>query len=119
VLNPKDKQRLMPIIRILISQIVTVLCSDLQFEAGRPKENFKHRLLLLLDEFPASGKIEVIENGLGFLAGYGIKAYLICQDLEQLLNAYGEKENITSNVHIQLVYAPNKPRTAKYISDAY
>jgi type IV secretion system protein VirD4 len=118
VLNPKDKQRLMPIIRILISQIVTVLCPELQFEAGRPKENFKHRLLLLLDEFPALGKIEVIENALGFLAGYGIKAYLICQDLEQLLNAYGEKENITSNVHIQSVYAPNKPRTAKYISDA-
>ena len=118
VLNPKDKQRLMPIIRILIAQIVSVLCPELQFDSGRPKENFKHRLLLLLDEFPALGKIEVIENALGFLAGYGIKAYLICQDLEQLLNAYGEKENITSNVHIQSVYAPNKPRTAKYISDA-
>lgn len=118
VLNPKDKQRLMPIIRILMAQIVTVLCPELQFEGGRPKENYKHRLLLLLDEFPALGKIEVIGNALGFLAGYGIKAYLICQDLEQLLNAYGEKENITSNVHIQAVYAPNKPRTAKYISDA-
>jgi len=118
VLNPRDKQRLMPIIRILISQVITVLCPELQFEGGRPKENFQHRLLLLLDEFPALGKIEVIEDVLGFLAGYGIKAYLICQDLEQLLNAYGKKENITSNVHIQSVYAPNKPRTAKYISDA-
>ena len=118
VLNPKDKQRLMPIIRILIAQIISVLCPELQFEQGRAKENFRHRLLLLLDEFPALGKIEVIENALGFLAGYGIKAYLICQDLEQLLSAYGDKENITSNVHIQSVYAPNKPKTAKYISDA-
>ena len=52
------------------------------------------------------------------MAGYGIKAYLIVQDLSQLQDKYGKNESITSNCHIQNAYAPNRYETAQYLSNA-
>ena len=46
---------------------------------------------MLLDEFPAIGKIEVLETAAGFVAGYGMKLMLINQSLDQLFQIYGEK----------------------------
>ena len=52
---------------------------------------------------------------MAFIAGYGIKAYLIVQDMSQLYNSYGKDESITSNCHIRVAFAPNKPETAEYV----
>lgn len=119
ITQPNDKTRLRPIVRVMINMIVRLLASEMKFEKGRPVANYKHRLLLLLDEFPSLGKLEIIEESLAFVAGYGIKCYLICQDLTQLRDrnsGYGEQEKITSNCHIQNAYAPNRVETAEYLS---
>lgn len=53
------------------------------------------------------------------MAGYGIKAYLICQDTTQLRSretGYGPEESITSNCHVQIAYQPNRLETAEYLS---
>ena len=44
----------------------------------------RHRLLGMLDEFPSLGKLEIFQESLAFMAGYGLKFYLICQDINQL-----------------------------------
>ena len=49
-----------------------------------PKPNFSHRLLLMFDEFPSLGKLDILQESLALLPGYGIKAYLIAQDINQL-----------------------------------
>ncbi len=36
---------------------------------------------MMMDEFPSMGKLEIVQESLAFLAGYGIRFYLICQDL--------------------------------------
>ena len=64
----------------------------------------------MLDEFPSYGKLEVFQEALAYIAGYGIKAYLIAQDIAQLWGAYGRDESIVSNCHIRIAYAPNKSR---------
>ena len=74
---------------------------------------------MMLDEFPSLGKLGVLQESLAFLAGYGIKCYLICQDINQLKSAntgYGPDETITSNCHIQAAFPPNRVETAEYLS---
>jgi type IV secretory pathway TraG/TraD family ATPase VirD4 len=65
----------------------------------------------MIDEFPALGKLEILQESLAFVAGYGIKCYLISQDINQLKSretGYGPDETITSNCHIQTAF-PAKP----------
>jgi type IV secretion system protein VirD4 len=70
----------------------------------------------MLDEFTSLGKIEVLETTLAYMRGYGLKAYIIVQDLKQLQNAYGRHESIISNCHIRTAFAPNKIETAEVLS---
>lgn len=114
---PAQLNRLVPLVRILITQIVTVLASKLKNVNGRMERENKKRLLLMLDEFPTLGNMEVFETALAFIAGYGLKAYIIVQDLTQLYKRYTDKESIVSNTHVQVAYAPNKIETAKLLSE--
>ncbi|NQY73752.1 MAG: type IV secretory system conjugative DNA transfer family protein, partial [Candidatus Margulisbacteria bacterium] len=116
VVSPSDKDRLKPLIRLLINQIVRTLTQKLSFKEGKAIKHYKHRLLLLLDEFPSLGRLDIFQESLAYIAGYGIKAYLIVQDLSQLYSAYGKDESILSNCHIRVAYAPNKIETAELLS---
>ncbi|TGV74456.1 conjugal transfer protein TraG, partial [Mesorhizobium sp. M00.F.Ca.ET.158.01.1.1] len=75
VVPPSDISRTKPLIRLILNQIGRRLTEDLQARAER------HRLLLMLDEFPALGRLDFFESALAFMAGYGLKAFLIAQSL--------------------------------------
>jgi type IV secretion system protein VirD4 len=111
-----DQDRLKPLTRVLVNMIVRILASGLTFEGGMPKAHYKHRLLLMLDEFPTLGKLEILQQSLAFVAGYGIKAYLICQDINQLYAYYSKHEAITSTCHVQCAFPPNRIETAEHLS---
>src|SRR3984957_9858968 len=74
VTEPVDKQRLQPLVRVLVNMIVRLSATGLSFEGGMPKPNYRHRLLLMLDEFPSLGKLDILQESLAFLPGYGIKS---------------------------------------------
>lgn len=116
VVPPNDMARLRPLIRLVINQIVRGRTEMMEFKDGRSVAGYKHRMLLMLDEFPALGKLELMEEALAFIAGYGLKAFLITQDLTQLYKAYTKDESIISNAHIRIAYAPNKFETAELLS---
>ncbi|MFT2112500.1 type IV secretory system conjugative DNA transfer family protein [Marinomonas sp. 2405UD68-3] len=119
VTQPNDKARLRPLVRVLTNMIIRLLADEMSFEKGRPVAHYKHRLLAMLDEFPSLGKLEILQESLAFVAGYGIKCYLICQDLNQLKSretGYGPDETITSNCHVQNAYPPNRIETAEHLS---
>jgi len=140
VTQPTDKARLRPLVRIVINMIVRVLADGMKFErvavpaAGwkrfftlggkgatniQAKRTYKYRLLGMIDEFPGLGRLEILQESLAFVAGYGIKFYLICQDINQLKSretGYGPDETITSNCHVQNAFPPNRLETAEYIS---
>jgi type IV secretion system protein VirD4 len=84
ITQPNDKARLRPLVRIVVNMIVRLLADKMEFENGRPKPTYKHKLLAMIDEFPALGKLEILQESLAFVAGYGIKCYLISQDINQL-----------------------------------
>jgi type IV secretion system protein VirD4 len=119
VTQPNDKTRLRPLVRIMANMIVRKLADRLEFENGQPVAHYKHRLLLMLDEFPSLGKLEIFQESLAYIAGYGIKAYLVCQDINQLKSretGYGHDEAISSNCHIQNAFPPNRIETAEHLS---
>jgi type IV secretion system protein VirD4 len=119
ITQPNDKVRLRPLVRVMVNMIVRLLADKMDFEHGRPVARYRHRLLMMMDEFPSLGKLDIMQESLSFVASYGIKCYLICQDINQLKSrdtGYGQDESITSSCHIQNAYPPNRVETAEHLS---
>ncbi|TPG48063.1 conjugal transfer protein TraG [Sphingomonas glacialis] len=112
VVPPSDISRTKPLVRLILNQIGRRLTEELTPKARR------HRLLLMLDEFPALGRLDFFESALAFMAGYGMKVFLIAQSLNQIEKAYGQNNSILDNCHVRVTFATNDERTAKRLSDA-
>jgi type IV secretion system protein VirD4 len=98
--------------RLVLNQIGRRLTESL--DTDRRRQN----LLLMLDEFAALGRLDFFESQLAFMAGYGIRSFLITQSLNQLERAYGPNHAILDNCHIRIAFSTNDERTAKRVSDA-
>jgi len=98
--------------RLVLNQIGRRLTESLDTDRRR------QRLLLMLDEFAALGRLDFFESQLAFMAGYGIRSFLITQSLNQLERAYGPNHAILDNCHIRIAFSTNDERTAKRVSDA-
>jgi type IV secretion system protein VirD4 len=96
----------------VLNQIGRRLTEDLKAADRR------HRVLLMLDEFPALGRLDFFESALAFMAGYKLKSFLIAQSLNQIEKAYGANNSILDNCHVRVSFATNDERTAKRVSDA-
>jgi type IV secretion system protein VirD4 len=114
VVPPSDISRTKPLIRLILNQIGRRLTEQLHAE----KDGRRHKLLMMLDEFPALGRLDFFETSLAFMAGYGVRAFLIAQSLNQIEKAYGEHNSILDNCHVRVAFATNDERTAKRVSDA-
>ena len=112
VVPPSDISRTKPLIRLVLNQIGRRLTEELH------AKNRRDRVLLMLDEFPALGRLDFFESTLAFMAGYGLKAFLIAQSLNQIEKAYGPNNAILDNCHVRVSFATNDERTAKRVSDA-
>lgn len=112
VVPPSDINRTKPLIRLILNQIGRRLTEELKTSGKR------HRLLLMLDEFPALGRLDFFESALAFMAGYSIKSFLISQSLNQIEKAYGANNSVLDNCHVRVAFATNDERTGKRISDA-
>jgi type IV secretion system protein VirD4 len=112
VIPPSDISRTKPLIRLVLNQIGRRLTEDLH------AKNRRHRMLLMLDEFPALGRLDFFESALAFMAGYGLKGFLIAQSLNQIEKAYGQNNSILDNCHVRVAFSTNDERTAKRVSDA-
>jgi type IV secretion system protein VirD4 len=112
VVPPSDISRTKPLIRLILNQIGRRLTEDLKATDKR------QRVLLMLDEFPALGRLDFFESALAFMAGYKLKSFLIAQSLNQIEKAYGTNNSILDNCHVRVSFATNDERTARRVSDA-
>jgi type IV secretion system protein VirD4 len=126
VVPPSDISRTKPLIRLILNQIGRRLTESLEPERRGVEGSKDHarravsrrRLLMMLDEFPALGRLDFFEQALAFMAGYGLRAILIAQSLNQIEKAYGPNNSILDNCHVRIAFSTNDERTAKRISDA-
>ncbi|PLP98003.1 conjugal transfer protein TraG [Cupriavidus pauculus] len=114
VIPPSDISRTKPLVRLILNQIGRRLTESLDGSGGIVR---RHKLLLMLDEFAALGRLDFFETALAFMAGYGIRSFLIAQSLNQVDKAYGQNHSILDNCHVRVTFATNDERTARRISE--
>jgi type IV secretion system protein VirD4 len=86
-------------------------------ELKRSKAKPKFPVLMMLDEFPALGRMKVIEEEITYLAGYNVRLWLFAQDLKQLTSIYGNKaESIIANCAVKQFFGVSDYDTAKLVS---
>ncbi|MGH0004749.1 type IV secretory system conjugative DNA transfer family protein [Pseudovibrio ascidiaceicola] len=108
VLPPGEIGRMKMLMRLIINQVLTRLTTTIL--------PYKHRMLLMLDDFCQLGKLNNLQRLLAIMEDYGIKAFLITPDITQLHGVYGRDECILSNCHIRIAYAPCCSVTAQVLS---
>lgn len=75
-------------------------------------------LLMMIDEFFQLGPIPAIENTLTYAPGFGLRLWLIVQDLGQLKKNYPDSwETILGACGIKQFFGINDLQTAKYLSE--
>lgn len=102
------------IIKLFFSQLINENVKEL------PEQNpaLKYQCLLLLDEFTAMGKVEIIAKGVGYMAGYNMRLALVIQDSTQLEAVYGKEDahNIISNMGAVIYFTPSQYEDAEKYS---
>jgi type IV secretion system protein VirD4 len=97
---PADADRVRPLTRLLLQALMYPNMREIEHaQDGRKK---RHELLLVIDEMPQLGRLDVLEKGLAVCAGYGIKALLVAQSLDQISTSYGAYQSITGNMQAVL-----------------
>ena len=85
-----------------------------------PEHNpaLKHECLVLLDEFTAPGRIDIIGRAVGFMPGYNMRLVTICQSLAQVAGEYGDHtaRAILTNHALQVMFAPKEQADAEEYS---
>jgi type IV secretion system protein VirD4 len=112
VLPVRDLNRIQPLLRLVLNQIVNGLTP--RMEGAKPRWN----LLLMLDEFCVLGHMELLSKMLPFVPGYGIRACVVAQNLTQIEAAYGRDQPIVQTCETLLALTPNRDdiQTAEFLS---
>ena len=115
VTPPSDLLRLAPIFRLFFEMMVRHHAKSIgTYVNGQAKSLYKHKCLFLMDEFSSLGNLQSFAATLSYIAGYGMKVFLINQGLPQINGIYGKDNQILMNCHLQIFYAPNDNDTGKY-----
>lgn len=111
---PKDLDRLSPLLSIFFQQAIALQTDEL------PEHNpaLKLQVLMVLDEFPALGRIPILTKSSGFLPGYNVRVLVIMQALSQLREVYGENgaKTLLKTLAARIFFAPKDMEDAEEIS---
>jgi type IV secretion system protein VirD4 len=94
-----DQQRLRPLSRLLIRQLLGYTTQHLP--------GWRHRLLGVIDEVQALNRLQALSEALNYAAGYGVTLCLITPSLHELDRLYGQNNNFLEGCHVRVAYAPN------------
>ena len=101
VIPPSDISRTKPLVRLMLNQIGRRLTEELQIEGQSPPSSPDARRV----SRRWGGSISS-SSALAFMAGYGLKSFLIAQSLNQIEKAYGPNNSILDNCHVRVASRP-------------
>jgi len=112
--TPKNLGRLAPLINMFVQVVVSEMTDNEPDPAEEP-----YKLLLLLDEFTALGRLSSLEKAVGFLRSFNVKFMPVIQDLAQLSAVYGKdgSDTMLANCKIKSCASNTSATTTKYIAD--
>ena len=97
-------------LRLLIQQAITVNARNIDQKPEKP-------ILFMLDEVAALGKMSIIPQAYGLMAGYGMMLWSIVQNLSQLEDIYGKGwETFIGNSGVLQYYGSRDLKSAEYFS---
>ena len=112
---PNDIAKFARLINLFFSQLISENTQEL------PENNpdLKYQCLLLIDEFAALGKVDIIEKGVAYIAGYNIRILAIFQSMSQLNSLYSKDgaRTLSTNFECQIIYPPRDNEDAKEYSE--
>jgi type IV secretion system protein VirD4 len=100
-----------------ISQLAAPMRPQPANTTTNPPRRKHHTLLLVLDEFPQLGRMPTFETQMAAMAGYGMKAFIVCQSFNHITRAYGRDNVILDNCHIVTAFSAADMETARRIAD--
>lgn len=113
--TPDNLDRMAPLLNLFFQQVVDLNTREL------PEQNSKlnRKVLLLLDEFPALGNVNVLAKSVAFIAGYGLRLLTVIQSPAQLRAIYGidGARNFMTNHAVEVVFAPKEQDVANELSE--
>lgn len=120
-ITPDDLDRLAPIINLLFQQIIDLNTRQLPHQVKPDELPLKYKCLLLMDEFMAVGRIPILQKGISYVAGYGLRILAIFQSPGQVRDprtGYGADgaDILFDNMDVNVVFTPANIRIAEEIS---
>lgn len=113
-IQPNALPRFSKLLNIMFSQLLGINTQVLPEQ----DDGLKHQCLVLLDEFTALGKIEIVQKSVAFMAGYNMRLMLIFQSKSQVEGVYGKEgaKDIFANMACQVEYTPTEQDQAEELS---
>jgi type IV secretion system protein VirD4 len=97
-------------LRLLVQQAITVNARNIEAKPEKP-------ILFFLDEMAALGRLSMVEQAYGLMAGFGMQLWGIVQDLSQLESIYGKGwETFIGNSGVLQYFGSRDHKTAEYFS---
>lgn len=97
-------------LRLLVQQAITVNARNIAAKPDKP-------VLFILDELPALGRLTMVEQAYGLMAGFGLQLWGIVQDLGQLKHIYGDaRESFIANSGVVSYFGSPDSVSAEYFS---
>lgn len=95
--------------------MITLLLERIYAAPGQPASG--HPVLMMLEEFPVLGTMPIIEQAAGYAAGFGLKLWVVVQDLSQLKRHYRDGwETFIGNAGVVQAFANSDATTLEYLS---
>ena len=116
VVESGDMERMTPLTRLFYAIFIRRNATDMKFAGGQSVAHYSHQLLMIIDEMPSLQKLPILQEALGYVAGYGIRMFFLAQDIVQVEELYGDKQSIDSGAETRIAYAPNKIETAEKLA---
>ncbi|UZA49978.1 type IV secretory system conjugative DNA transfer family protein (plasmid) [Moraxella bovis] len=113
-IQPNALPRFSKLLNIMFSQLLGINTQVLPEQ----DPSLRHQCLVLLDEFTALGKIEIVQKSVAFMAGYNMRLMLIFQSKSQVEGVYGKEgaKDIFANMACQVEYTPTEQDQAEELS---
>jgi type IV secretion system protein VirD4 len=107
--TPNNLVRAAPLLNLFFQQLLDLNTRELPSQ----NKSLKYQCLLLMDEFTAMGKIQIMSKGVGYIAGYGLRLMPIIQSPAQLAESYGKdaQQTFITNHAVNIVFPPKASET--------
>lgn len=105
--------RLAPLMNLFVQMFVSVMTEKL------PQANEPYKVLAILDEFCALGRMETLKKSFGFLAGYHVHLMAIIQNVGQFYDLYGGRDKsdiFFQNTDYKIAYFQNTHTDQEFVS---